>query len=247
MKKLISSIQLFGLFLLVSLMNFLSFFGNWNPCNFAVVQNPVTGRMRGKFANAVFTTQFGFNVMKSKALSVANPQTLKQRTQRGKIIAIMPFARLILSIAKVGLRKVSIGMSPFNKLSQNLINDVIGGALDAFTFTWNNLFVSLGELEGFATLAATEAAGKLINITWVNNSGVNNALASDLVYAVGFKSDGSLASFKMGTAVRSAGAITLTCTNMAENDKVEAYVFLTSSNGSLISDSQFLGEQTLQA
>ena len=41
----------------------------------AIVQNPITARTKKKFGNAVFSKQFGKNVMRSKPMEVKNPQT----------------------------------------------------------------------------------------------------------------------------------------------------------------------------
>ena len=44
----------------------------------AISQNPITGRMRQKMSNVVFSTVFSQNVVRSKPLTVRNPKTAKQ-------------------------------------------------------------------------------------------------------------------------------------------------------------------------
>ena len=61
----------------------------------AVVQNPIIGRARGQAGGMVFTTQFGRNVLKSKALSVANPKTDKQLGRRAAMTQTVALYRSI--------------------------------------------------------------------------------------------------------------------------------------------------------
>ena len=51
----------------------------------AVIQNPIIGRAKQKFSNAIFSTWLGVNVLRSKPLSVANPRTENQIVNRNRI------------------------------------------------------------------------------------------------------------------------------------------------------------------
>lgn len=82
----------------------------------AIVQNPITGRTKKKFGTAVFSKQFGKNVMRSKPMEVKNPQTVGQVTQRNKFATTVDLVRQVLPL----INKVYAGslskMSPFNKV-----------------------------------------------------------------------------------------------------------------------------------
>ena len=83
----------------------------------AIVQNPITGRTKKKFGTAVFSKQFGKNVMRSKPIEVKNPQTEGQVTQRNKfattVFLVKQVLPLINDVYAGSLRK----MSPFNKIT----------------------------------------------------------------------------------------------------------------------------------
>lgn len=73
----------------------------------AIIQNPVTGRSRGKFANAVFSTWKDKNVMRSKALDPMNPNTVKQQEQRTKFktcVNMLKRAKVFYLIAYAAVR-----------------------------------------------------------------------------------------------------------------------------------------------
>lgn len=44
----------------------------------SVTQNPISGRSSGKYANAIFQTQYGRNILRSKPLTVNQPNTKAQ-------------------------------------------------------------------------------------------------------------------------------------------------------------------------
>ena len=54
----------------------------------AIVQNPITGRSSGTYAGAVFATQFGKNVLRSKPVSVSVSQSDASKLARQKFKAL---------------------------------------------------------------------------------------------------------------------------------------------------------------
>lgn len=83
----------------------------------AIVQNPVTGRSKNAFANAIFTTVLGQNVMRSKPLQVANPRTLPQRQARAKLAYLSEQAKKLKNALEIGFKKAASGMYPRNMYS----------------------------------------------------------------------------------------------------------------------------------
>ena len=54
----------------------------------AIVQNPITGRSSGTYAGAVFATQFGKNILRSKPVSVSVSQSDASKLARQKFKAL---------------------------------------------------------------------------------------------------------------------------------------------------------------
>ena len=145
----------------------------------AIVQNPFTGRTSGRFAGAVFSKQFGKNTMRSKPVEVANPKTTKQLTQRQRFSMMVVVGRLLLSFIRVSFKQIAVGMSAFNSFVQQNIDLFIAGAYPNFTYDWSKLIVSKGTLTGLLSPIAAAFAGLIVKISWTDNTGNGDALASD--------------------------------------------------------------------
>jgi hypothetical protein len=82
----------------------------------AIVQNPITGRSSQKFGNAVFSTQFGKNTLRTKPISVKNPRTTKQMIVRKRMKLLVHLFRQIVTVVNTAYCGSVKGMSPFNRV-----------------------------------------------------------------------------------------------------------------------------------
>lgn len=104
----------------------------------ATTQNPVTGRMSGKFANAVFSTQYSQNIMKAKPLSVRNPQTTGQTTQRSLMSVAGSLAKRMNRFITMLFIASSIKMPALSYVVSWLLNNCL---------TWNGTAVVIDPLK----------------------------------------------------------------------------------------------------
>ena len=90
-----------------------------------VVQNVLIGRSKQKIGNAVFTTWKGINVLKSKPITVENPNTINQQMRRTALSNLVGVYRAISNVVAVGWKELAIGKSEYNAfVSYNLKNAV---------------------------------------------------------------------------------------------------------------------------
>jgi len=150
----------------------------------AIVQNPITGRSKQKMGNVVFSTIFGKNVLKSKPLTVANPRTDKQKTQREKFSAMIETLRIVLPFVKIGYKIVATGMSAFNKANMENIKVFLTGTTGAIVKHFDLLSVAMGSLSGVQSGAAVAAAGRKVTFSWDDNSGQGDAQATDIAMMI---------------------------------------------------------------
>lgn len=80
----------------------------------ARVQNTLIGRASGSVGNIVFLTIKLFNVIRSKPISVSNPNTDFQKWQRNRFGQTVSLYRLLKSLISVGLKNRNRKMSVFN-------------------------------------------------------------------------------------------------------------------------------------
>ena len=212
----------------------------------AIVQNPITGRTRGKFSTAVFSKQFGKNTMRSKALSVRNPRSPEQLDQRAKFNVALAFVRSVISIVRVGYAKFASGMSAYNACMRQVMLEAIGGSYPNYDITYADVMLAQGPLTGFSAPSAIAAAGKKINFAWTDNTGQGNASDSDIFcYGILNKDSGEVYS-GVSARTRKDGSLSVT-TSAQANDKVEVYGFFISATTGEASDSVYLMEHTIVA
>ncbi len=213
----------------------------------AITQNPITGRSRGKFATAVFSKQFGKNTMRSKPLQVANPRTQKQMEQRTKFSMMVELSRMFLGFIKTSYNQVAVGMSEFNMFMKTNIANVITGIYPNYSIDFSQLLVAKGTLTGVENGAATAAAGHLINLTWADNTGISDALATDNAMALVINYDKGAVAQDMTTKSRADGSLSLTVPSAWVGDKVEVFLAFISETKDKVSDSSYLGQKTIVA
>lgn len=122
-------------------------------------------------------------------------------------------------------------------------NSVTGATVDAvgdgLAVTPTNFIMSQGSLVGFNTLGASaDNSDNAITVTWVNNAGTGNALASDKAYAVWYNVTQNYWDSAANIAARSAGTMTIPETAMNTSDVLQVYVAFRKLNGTLVSASQ---------
>jgi hypothetical protein len=206
----------------------------------AVTQNTLIGSSRGKVGGTVFTKQFGKNVLKSKPLSVANPNTLKQQDQRVSLTKTVALYRSISAVINQTFKSQAVGMSAFNAFTSKT-------KLSAFTYSGdgNPVFVPGSLLISKGTISPVAATGKEIDIPAKSVSVDFPTTLSDASQASTDKAVIGLYNATSGTlrasvtnAMRSAGTATATFDNVnLAGDNYFVYVAFIAADGAKSSDS----------
>ncbi|MFH0895854.1 MAG: DUF6266 family protein [Bacteroidota bacterium] len=206
----------------------------------AIVQNPVTGRTKKKFGTAVFSKQFGKNTMRTKPIEVKNPKTIPQKQQRSKFALMVELSRMFLGFIRIGFKQVAIGMSQFNMFMKTNIYDVISGVYPSYTIDFTKLIVTKGTLTGADGAAAVAAAGHKVNITWNDNTGSSDALATDKAMQLIINYDKKTVMQDTTTKTRVDATSSLTVPLSWVGDEVHVYLSFMDAAGAKIADSVFL-------
>lgn len=133
-------------------------------------QNPLIGRSSQKFSNSIFSTWKGINVVRSKPLEVANPQTPAQTEQRNKFGAMVNFARQALNTIKLGLKSQAIKQSEYNVfISKNIqLQDPDGSGIIDTGFP--PIIFSKGTLSPVSVASAENLVGAQTIVRWSNEN-----------------------------------------------------------------------------
>lgn len=202
----------------------------------AIVQNPIIGRSKGSFGNAVFSKWKGKNTLRSKALEVANPQTDLQMKQRAKFAILVALYRQMAAILKIGFREMAVGMSEFNAFqSTNLKNDFLGWSGSAWVADHDKLVVSKGSLDATSIAVPTVTnASATVTVTF-DSTPAGNQSAADTIYCIVMQENGDL--YTVLSGARSTGTLTGSLPDKPNTgDLFYFYLFGVSPDGRKVSD-----------
>jgi hypothetical protein len=204
----------------------------------AIVQNPIIGKSQNKFANGIFSTWNGKNVLRSKPLSVANPKTLPQQIQRTKIAVLSEIGKLYAPLSNVGLAIRPSGQSSrsfFNKLNYGFTSTT--GTPPVGDFDFSNVIISQGGMTPTNVSSVTATNGSAnVTIAFPSSAVDSSQSTTDKAYvAVYNKTEGSFG-MSLGSVSRSAGTLTVAMPSAnATNDELEITLFFKSSASAVCS------------
>lgn len=200
-----------------------------------VIKRGILGGFSNKVANIVGSSWKGIAVIKSLPLSVANPNTAAQQAQRNKFTEVVAFAGSILTtVIKPLWDRFAQQMSGYNAFIQANIDffDETGLATPA------SLITSRGSLVGITNMDATrDSTTEQVTVTWDNNSGTGNAVASDELYLVVWNITTNSLVYAGQPAIRSAATVTVTGEAFEVGNVIWTYAAFRSANGFLASNS----------
>lgn len=200
-----------------------------------IIKRGILGGFSNKVANVVGSSWKGIAVIKSLPLSVANPNTAAQQSQRNKFSACVLFAGTILTtVIKPCWDRWAQRMSGYNAFVQTNIDFFSSAGL----ITPASLITARGSLVGVVNLAAqADASLGTITINWDDNSGSGNAAASDDAYAVVYNfTTQELIQAGPGLA-RNDGQIDVTGLTLVVGQVIWVYLAFRQTSGFLVSDS----------
>ena len=209
----------------------------------AIVQNPLTGRSKNKFANAVFTTIKGQNIVKSKPLTVSNPRTDAQQLQRQKLALLVSLAKLNISLVRTAYKEVegyAYGANMFVKYNMPNVGGTVGNVEIENQDGW---ILAKGSLDNVADISTDTVTSTTVSMDWVDNTGGSSALATDQVRAVLVSATNSTVLYSTNSFARSAegGAFTFPA-GFINSMNYSTYLYTTRAAQGKNSDSAYGGD-----
>lgn len=205
-----------------------------------VIRRGILGGFAGKVANVVGSSWKGIAVIKSLPLSVANPNTAGQVAQRTKMTNIVAFAQAILvDIIKPLNDRFASGQSGFNLFVQRNIALFATAAPNPLA----NLIISRGTVTGFEDLSAEANNGSTdLQMSWTDNTGVGNALATDQAYICARNRTTGEFALDDGSIQRDAvvGTALSFPSNLVTGQNIDIWAAYRRADGTQVSDSQYV-------
>ncbi|HSH50179.1 MAG TPA: DUF6266 family protein [Bacteroidales bacterium] len=142
----------------------------------------ILGGMSGKIGGVVGSSWKGINVLKTKPLSVANPNTAEQIAQRTKFSNSVAFSKQILSdYIKPLWDRFAGQMSGFNAFIKANITEFEGEV----PLSTGNFVLAQGRMSPTSVDDLNIVAGDtVLTVTWPDDSGTGFKLTDDEVFAI---------------------------------------------------------------
>lgn len=210
----------------------------------AVVQNPIIGRAKQKFGNAIFSTWKGINTLRTLPLSVGNPKSAAQKLQRMKLALAVMLYRYFPGIIKIGYSSQAIKQSEYNAFISDMIrNAFIGSTVETVAIEPLNVKIAKGTMAP-TPISTASYENHDFTMTWDGAAPLApSQSASDLAYPVfiAFDASGEVELVVVGTPVaRTVGTVTETVNQEGSAENVYQYLFFASADFLVNSDSDVM-------
>lgn len=213
----------------------------------AKIKQGILGGFSGKVANVVGTSWKGRAVMKSQPLSVANPRTESQVSQRNKFSKVAELASQILTqFIQPVENPISGNISGYNLFCKDnkAAFDAAGDLVAAYLCAGGGKIINL---EGTPAIASDGKGG--LRLSWTNGSGASALRLTDKVYAFALidgKEGVWVASGSATRASEQADLVGVGNSEGAESADVVTFVYAcVSADGRDVSVKTFADEDTL--
>ena len=211
----------------------------------AIVENLVTGRAKRAFGFAIFARQYGKNTMRIKPLVVKNPKTLKQRQHRTKFALMIATSRMVLKFTRFGFKQIATDISYFNMFTKVNIATAISGVYPDYTINYPVLVVAKGTLTGAEAPTITAVVGKIVNISWLDNSGNGDADVTDEVLVLLINDTHKAVAMNPILKTRVDGSLKIIVPETWVGNQVHAYISFKAAIGNKVADSNYISEITI--
>lgn len=203
-----------------------------------IIKQGILGGFKNKVGSVVGTSWKGIAVMKSLPLSVANPRTASQVSNRNRFKACSEFASQILSpLIKPLMDRFAGQMSGYNffcKLNKDCFEN-------ASIPDWDNMVISKGRIIK-PTINSFSATGSTGTLTIANPQGDRYGMPTDKIYVLITEALSNTILFQGETTGTRGNQATTTISITGMSGTAAAYAVFVSylrADGSEVSDSSY--------
>ena len=143
----------------------------------AIVQNPITGRSSGTYAGAVFATQFGKNVLRSKPVSVSVSQSNASKLARQKFKALAQAVKELSPALNTFFTSKDFNMPVTSYIIGQAYDRAVSGVLDNVTIDYEQILLPTDSLRLGENLYCSRLEGEVA--CTINQPAVENLIGSD--------------------------------------------------------------------
>lgn len=209
------------------------------------ISQGILGGLSGKVGNVIGGNWKGIDYLRIKPSSVANPRTEGQVNQRNKFSATIEFLSPSKDFIKVGYKSLAIKKTAFNAAMSYTLGNAITGSAPNFNIDYSLALLSKGGLSSPFNGSIDLTTANQVTFNWIDNSADGNANSTDKAMVLAYNPSKKESIFITDGANRYVGSQTLVLPNSYTGDTVYLYMAFISENGSIVSNSVYLGFGTV--
>ena len=208
------------------------------------IKQGILGGFSGKVGSVVGGSWKGISYMRGKAVSIKNPQTLKQMKQRTKFALALSILQPIAAFIRIGFKRYARKKSEFNAAMSYTVKHAIVGTYPDYEINFLEMLVSRGRLPGARNADAQSLSGR-IRVTWSDNSGTGEAKPTDKVMILVINLDNKEVTYITDGPPRSAGMAEIPVSPFWVGTEVGIYVTFITEDGKEVATSTYCGSQPI--
>lgn len=205
------------------------------------IKQGILGGFSGKVANVVGGVWKGIAYMRSLPVSVANPKTDAQLTQRQKFSVTMHFLKPLSQFLKTGFKAYEVKMTGINAAMSYNIKNALTGTYPSIAVDYPNALVARGTLAPALNQVASSTVAGTVKFDWEDNTGEIGASSTNKTLLVIYNPSQNQAVTVNELAERGDGTQTVTVPDSFSGDLVQCYIAFITADGQTVSNSAFAG------
>lgn len=203
----------------------------------------ILGNFSGKVGNVVGRVRGDRTVIAVYQPEVGNPQTTSQQTQRQKLTVATEFLKGIAPVVKKSMRSLTQYGTGWSASIRHILMYAITGTYPNQEVQASDVLIANGNVD-LPYSPSKSADGTTLSLTWADNSGLGNALATDIICAAVRDGDKNQWVYNENVGVRSDRNGTLSLPTAWSGDDVDVYLYVRRGYSDF-SKSTWLGSQPL--
>ena len=207
----------------------------------AIISNGIMGDTRKSVGNFVTYISGGQNIIRKKASSVNNPNTLAQQKQREAFSMLVSLFRIAAPAIKVSFPERIQKHSAYNAFMEKNTPEAITGPVGNQLIDYPNLTTGKGSQLVPKNTAITSTVTGRVSLTWDDNSNGTTGLANDKAVIILINSIKDEVETSVFEATRASAGLDITVPSGWLSNTVHAYISFISNDNSKASDSVYIG------
>ena len=208
----------------------------------ATILNGITGGFSGKVGNIIGSSWKGIDYMRSRATSIAQPNSPAQLEQRARFGTVGKFLRPLIPFLRIGFKSYAVKMSAFNAAMSYNLENALTGVYPLYGIDYTKALISQGTLPEALNPEATSVIPGEVEYTWDNNSDHTGAMSTDKAMLVVYNPARQRTVTAVAGNTRASGSQTIVLPAVFAGDEVQCYISFQNTNQSVVSNSQFVSQ-----